>query len=477
MPPQPAQQHVAVIGGGIAGLAAAHALLTSRPDLAVTVLESSPTLGGKLRLGEVGGQPVDVGAEALLNRRPEATALARAVGLQSELVHPVTSDAAIWSRGSLRTLPPTVLGVPADVRAAARSGLLGRRAALRAGLERRLPALRLDHDVAVGRLVARRLGSQVSDRLVEPLLGGVYAGRADELSFAATMPQLSQALSYETSLLSAAARVRASSQPEPGAAAIPVFAGIVGGVGRLPGAVADDLVRRGGVIRCSATVRALDRSESGWRAVVGPTTAAEELEVDGLVVATPAVAASRLLASVAPMAADELGHIDYASMALVTLAMRADDDSSRLVGSGFLVPPVDGRVIKAVTYSSQKWGWLDPDTTVIRCSIGRHREPALLQRDDSELVALATSDLRDASGLEAPVVDATVTRWGGSLPQYAVGHLDRVARIQAAVESVPGLELCGAAFQGVGVPAVIASAQQAATRLLRYLNGPGQWTV
>jgi protoporphyrinogen/coproporphyrinogen III oxidase len=477
MPFQPAQRHVAVIGGGIAGLAAAHALLTARPDLAVTVLESSPTLGGKLRLGEVGGQPVDVGAEALLNRRPEATALARAVGLGPALVHPVTSDAAIWSRGSLRTLPPTVLGVPADVRAAARSGLLDRRAALRARVERRLPALRLEHDVAVGRLVARRLGSQVSDRLVEPLLGGVYAGCADELSFAATMPQLSQALSYETSLLAAAERVRAASQPATGAATVPVFAGIAGGVGRLPGVVADDLVSRGAVIRASATVRSLDRTASGWRAVVGPTTAPEELEVDGLVVATPAVAASRLLKSVAPVAADELGHIEYASLALVTLAMRADDVSSRLVGSGFLVPPVDGRAIKAVTYSSRKWGWLDPDIMVIRCSIGRHREPAQLQRDDRELVALAAADLRDATGLDAPVVDATVTRWGGSLPQYAVGHLERVARIQAAVVAVPGLELCGAAFQGVGIAAVIASAQQAATRLLRYLNEPGQWTV
>jgi oxygen-dependent protoporphyrinogen oxidase len=475
MPPQPAQLHVAVVGGGIAGLAAAHALLTARPDLAVTVLESGPTLGGKLRLGEVGGQSVDVGAEALLNRRPEATALARAVGLGSDLVHPLTSDAAIWSRGTLRTLPPTVLGVPADVRAAARSGLLGRRAAVRARLERRLPALRLGSDIAVGHLVARRLGSAVRDRLVEPLLGGVYAGRADELSFAATMPQLWQALSAaETGLLSAAARVRAASQPPAGTGAIPVFAGIVGGVGRLPDAVADDLVRRGAVIRRSATVRALDRTESGWRAVVGPTIATEDVRVDGLVVATPAIAASRLLRSVAPVAADELGHIEYASMALVTLAMRAGDVSARLVGSGFLVPPVDGRAIKAVTYSSQKWGWLQPETVVVRCSIGRHREPAQLQRDDGELIALATADLRDATGADAPVLDATVTRWGGSLPQYAVGHLDRVARILADVETVPGLELCGAAFSGVGIPAVIASAQQAATRLLEHLEKPGQ---
>jgi oxygen-dependent protoporphyrinogen oxidase len=470
----PPLRHVVVVGGGIAGLAAAHALLTARPELAVTVLEGSPGVGGKLRLGQVGGQTVDVGAEALLNRRPEATALARAVGLGPDLVHPETSEAAIWSRGRLRPLPRTVLGVPVDVGVVSPSGPLSRRGAIRARAERRLPPLRLAGDVAVGRLVARRLGPEVRDRLVEPLLGGVYAGRADELSFAATMPQLSEALRLETSLWSAAARVRAASEAPPGTAAVPVFAGIVGGVGRLAAAVADDVVGRGAVVRCSAAVRALERTASGWRAVVGPAIAPEALLADAVIVAAPAVAAARLLSSVAPPAAEELGRIEYASMALVTLALRADELSAGLVGSGFLVPPVDGRAIKATTYSSRKWGWLDAEGVVVRCSLGRHREPAQLQHDDSELVAKALTELRDATGIRAPLVDATVTRWGGALPQYAVGHLERVARIQADVGRVPGLEVCGAAFEGVGVAAVIASAQRAATRLLGHLDQPGQ---
>lgn len=466
--------HVAVVGGGIAGLAAAHALLTARPGLRVTVLEGGPSVGGKLRLGQIAGQPVDLGAEALLNRRPEATQLARSVGLGADIVPAATSEASIWSRGRLLLLPPTVMGVPADLDRVARSGVLSRRAVLRARLEPRLPAPTIDGDVAVGRLVARRLGPEVRDRLVEPILGGVYAGRADELSFAATVPQLARTVATGTGLLQAAAANKAASRQSPGAAAAPVFVGIVGGVGRLATAVADDVARRGGVVRCSAPVRELERTRSGWRLVVGPTIAAEVVKADAVVVATPATPAARLLRPVAPIAAADLAGIEYASMALVTIAMRAADVSVRLLGSGFLVPPVDGRAIKAVTYSSQKWSWLRGDTVVVRCSLGRHGDQGQLQHDDSELISAAVFDLLGATGLRARPIDATVTRWGGALPQYAVGQLDRVARVRAAVAGVPGLELCGAALDGLGVPAVIASAQQAVTRLLADLSEPGQ---
>lgn len=474
MPSQSSPLHVVVVGGGIAGLAAARALVSARPDLAVTILEASPAVGGKLRLGEIAGRPVDLGAEALLNRRPEATDLAHAVGLGPSLVHPATSAAAIWSRGALRPMPPTVFGVPVGVGTAVRSGLLSRRGALRARMERRMAAQESGEDVAVGRLVARRLGGEVRDRLVEPVLGGIYAGRADELSFAATMPQLHREVAAGGGLLAAAARLRPQSADRAGEAT-PVFAGIAGGVGRLAVAVADDVVARGAAVRLSASVRQLERTSAGWRLVVGPTVAPEEMLADGVVLAVPAAPASRLLAGVAPSAAGELAAIEYASMALVTMAMRtADVSSSRLEGSGFLVPPVEGRAIKAATYSSRKWGWLAGDTVVVRCSVGRHREAGLLQRDDSELVGAAVTDLAAATGVRGPLIDAQVTRWGGALPQYAVGHLERVDRIRQAVAAVPGLELCGAAYDGIGVAAVIASAQQAATRLLDQLNRPRQ---
>jgi oxygen-dependent protoporphyrinogen oxidase len=256
-----------------------------------------------------------------------------------------------------------------------------------------------------------------------------------------------------------------------------VFAGLVGGLGRLPEAVA---LAAGLHVRTGRTVRGLSRAPGGgFDLVVGSTRDAELLHADAVVVATPARPAGRLLADVAPTAATELAGIEYASMAIVTLAFRARD-FPKTEGSGFLVPPVDGRAVKAATFSFAKWDWvrtsgLDADgVLLIRCSIGRHREEELLQRADDDVVRLALDDLADAIGLSAAPVDAHVRRWGGALPQYAVGHLDRVRRIRASVAAVPGLAVCGAAYDGLGIPACIASAELAATQVLDALARPGQ---
>ena len=474
MPDSAVRPRVVVVGGGIAGLAAASAVSTSGADVAVTVLEGGASVGGKLRLGEVAGQSVDLGAEAILNRRPEGTALARAVGLEASIVHPRVTSAGIWSSGEVRPLPPTVMGIPADVAAAARSGLLSRPGRARAELDRWLPAAAVEEDIGVGRLVARRLGSQVRDRLVEPLLGGVYAGRSDEISLQAAIPRIAGLLRGGSGLVAAAARVLGEPADTSSTGRSPVFAGIDGGLGRLPVEVARDLIRRGAEIRCATTVRGLERTESGWRLVTGSAARPEQLTAEAVIIAVPAGPAARLLSGTLPHAAGELAEIDYASVAIVTLALRAIDVSVDLPGSGFLVPPVEKRTIKAATYSSHKWAWLRDDLVVIRCSVGRYRETAELQRDDGELVTSAVADLRDAVGLRASVLDADVTRWGGGLPQYAVGHVDRVRRIRQAVADVRGLGICGAAFDGVGIPAVVATGQQAATRVLEHLRSQRQ---
>ena len=458
-------QHVAVVGGGISGLAAAYALREAAPALRVSLLEAAPVVGGKLRVGDVAGVAVDDGAEAMLARRPEAVDLARAVGLGSDIVHPAASAAGVWTRGRIRPLPPTLFGVPADLPALAGSGVLSRRGLARVPLEPLLPARSVAGDVAVGRLVAARLGSEVRDRLVEPLLGGVYAGRADELSLRAAVAPLAPALDRGESLLhAAAAAVRAAPDG-------PVFAGITGGVGRLPEAVA---AAAAADVRTGVTVRELRRLPAGrWRLVTGPVPAAEIADVDAVVLALPATPAARLLRDVAPAAAAELGRIGYASVAVVTLAFPRDAFPTPLQGSGFLVPPVESRRIKACTYSSVKWGWLGEvasDAVILRCSLGRHGETRDLQRDDTELVRLAAGDLGDAVGVRGPLLDARVSRWGGALPQYAVGHLDRVARIRSAVARRPGLAVCGAAYDGVGIAACISSGRQAATRVLADLR-------
>jgi oxygen-dependent protoporphyrinogen oxidase len=466
-----------VVGGGIAGLAAAFAVRRARPDVAVTVLEAAPRIGGKLAVEEVGGISVDVGAEAMLNRRPEAVSLAREAGLGPDLVHPATTSANLWSRDRLTPMPRTMMGVPLDTRALADSGVLSRAGLARVALDGVLPATRLepDQDVSVGALVEERFGREVVDRLVEPLLGGVYAGHARELSARAAVPQVVALLDRDRSLMKAAAAAAAGPTSD-----VPVFAGLRGGVGRLPGAVA---AASGATVRTGATVRDLARAgDGGWNLVVGSTRDPEVVHADAVVLATPARPTARLLADVVPDAALELGRIEYASMAVITLVVRASDLPATR-GSGFLVPPVDGRTIKAATYSFAKWDWVraagngtdaDDDLLVLRTSIGRHREEQTLQADDADLVEAALADLRDAVGLIARPVDSHVQRWGGALPQYAVGHLDRVRAVRTAVSAVPGLAVCGAAYDGLGIPACIASAERAATQVLDALPTQGE---
>ncbi len=434
---------VAVVGGGVAGLTAAYEL--GQAGVEVLVLEGSDRIGGKLRLAEVDGVTLDVGAEALLARRPEATDLCTAIGLGDAIVHPATLSAAIWTRDALRPMPPTVMGIPADVDALMASGIVDRPPVSR-------PAPAPSDDVSVGEFVRARVGDQVLDRLVEPLLGGVYAGRADALSLAAAGAPI---LALGDDLLAGAAAAKAT--PESG----PVFAGLDGGVGRLPSALAD---ASGAEIHTEAVVRDIQRTDAGWilRLVGG------EEKVDAVILAVPAPAASRLLADTAPEASFELADLTYASMAIVTFVV---DGEVELTGSGFLVPPVDGTAIKGSTFSSQKWSWLAASgRTTLRASVGRVGDTALLHQDDATVAAAALADLRSAVGHLPEPAQWHVQRWGGALPQYEVGHLDRIDVVDRAIAAEPGLEVCGAAYRGVGVPAVIASSQGAVRRLLTDLG-------
>jgi oxygen-dependent protoporphyrinogen oxidase len=462
---------VAIVGAGIAGLAAAFFLRDAALD--VTVLEGSPRLGGKLAVSEVAGVPVDSGAEALLARRPEGTELIGAVGLAGELVDAASATASLWSRGEFRPLPARqFMGVPADLDDLERSRILSPAGMGRARQDADLPATPRDGDVPVAAYVGARFGTEVVDRLVEPLLGGVYAGRPELLSFEATLPGLAQCSSQRASLAEAAAAALGP-PPGPGSQPRPVFATLAGGLGTLPDALAR---ASGATVRTRATVRALRRTGTGWRLTVGPASSPEAAEADAVILALPAGPASRLLARVdgAAGAAAALAEIPYASMAIVTLAYPAAAFPVPVTGSGYLVPAVDGRPVKAVTFSTAKWPHLREAAglEVVRCSVGRLGDEAVLQRDDSDLVALAAADLAAATGVTGRPAASRVSRWGGGLPQYTTGHLDRVRRIRAGVAALPGLAVCGAAYDGIGIPACIASARLAVDSVLADL---GEW--
>ena len=471
---------VAIVGAGIAGLAAAFFLRDEPAD--VIVLDGAPQPGGKLAVAEVAGCRVDVGAEALLIRRPEGTGLIEAAGLGGELVPAGTTAARIWSRGEMRPLPARqFMGVPADAAGLAEAGLLSAAGLARARQEPDLPSTHRDGDVPVASYVAARFGQEVVDRLVNPLLGGVYAGRSEELSFEATLPALAEASRRHSTLTAAAAELlppgpagqangAAAGPPRP-----PVFSSLAGGLGTLPRALA---AASGAQLRTGAMVRELVATDRGWRLTIGSAHDPQWLDADAVILALPGRPASRLLAGVpgAAAASAALGEISYASMAIVTLAYPAAAFPRLPDTSGYLVPAVDGHPVKAVTFSSVKWPQLRQraaDLIFVRCSLGRIGEEQVLQRDDAELTALAAADLATATGVRGAPAASLVTRWGGALPQYTVGHLDRVTRIQASLATQPRLAACGAAYAGVGIPACIATARSAVDQVVAELQKDG----
>ncbi len=379
------------------------------------------------------------------------------------------------------------MGVPADLDALAGSGILSAAGLASARAEAGLSATARPGDVSVASLVGARFGSELVDRLVDPLLGGVYAGRSEQLSFEATLPALAAESRRHPSLTAAARAVLdaqaggppgAGGPPQadgpPGAgdgAPRPVFTTLAGGLATLVPAVA---TASGAAVRTRSMVRGLARAAGGWRLTVGSAHDAEQLDADAVVLAVPARPAGRLLSGVpgAAPAAAGLAEIPSASMAIVTLAYPDGAFPEPPRGSGYLVPAVDGRPVKAVTFSTVKWPHLrvgGHGIQVVRCSVGRRGEEALLQRDDADLAAIAAADLAAATGVRGAPAGVRVTRWGGSLPQYTVGHLARVARIRASVAAQPGLAVCGASYDGIGIPACIASARAAADQVTAYL--------
>ncbi|MFE0105680.1 protoporphyrinogen oxidase [Streptomyces sp. NPDC059009] len=492
---------VIVIGGGISGLAAAWEL---RDSADVTVLEAGPRVGGKLRTGTLAGAPVDEGAESIMALRPEAVRLAQEVGLGDALCDPAPAPTTFWAGGALRPLPKGhVMGIPTDPAAIQGTGLLSEEGAARLRQEESLPGepLPADVDVSVAEYLSGRLGQEAMERLVEPMLGGVYAGRADRLSLRATLPRVAAVAERGGSLI-AALRAAMSGAPSgapsgtpagapsgaspgahPGAASgaapaapsrprpVPVQ-GLRGGTGRLALKVA---AASGARILTGTRACELRRTpKGGWRVLARTGDGQLLMEADAVILALPAYTAAELLRPHSPAAEDELTSIPHASSAVITMAFsRANALSKSHIsalpeGNGFLVPAVDGHTIKAATFLSNKWAWqgdADPSLFLLRTSVGRFGEEHRLAVPDRHLIRTSVADLHQAIGAIGEPVAARVTRWDRGLPQYGVGHLERVARIREAVDKLPGLELCGAAYEGVGVAACVATGTAAARRI------------
>ncbi|MGI9033939.1 MAG: protoporphyrinogen oxidase [Acidimicrobiales bacterium] len=465
----PEPPRVAVVGGGITGLATAWYLRTGAGGLRpkVALFEAAPRLGGKIRTEELAGVAVEAGPDTFLARVPHATDLAHALGLGDELVAPATGAAYLWHRRRLHPLPAgTVLGVPVSARALLATALLSPAGKTRAALDLVLPASPFDPDPSVADVVGGRLGREVLDHLVEPLVGGIHAGRADALSLRSTAPQLCAATELNRSLIRG---LRADHRGAPPAAG-PVFYGVRGGMERLVDGLAsslNDVDRRAGttISRLSPAVPG-DGGHSRWR--LHPTHG-PAIEADAVVLTVPAFAAAALLHDVAPEASAELVAIRYSSVVTATLAYRPEALGRPLGGSGFLVPRAERRLVTACTFTSSKWPRADRSRPVLlRVSAGRFGDDRALGMDDHALVDRLHRELAEMLGLAHAPVASRVDRWPQGFPQYEPGHDARVGRIEGHLP--PGLFLAGAAYHGLGIAACVAQAVAVAGQVLNQLR-------
>ena len=440
---------LAVVGGGIAGLAAAWEL---RDRAQVSVFEPGH-IGGKIRTTEFAGRPIDEGPDAFLTRVPDAVGLCEELGLGAELVGPGAGRTLVWTDTGLHRLPEgLVLGVPTSIRPLLSSGLLSPAGMARAALDLVLPPTRPGSDVSVDQLIRRRFGAQVAARLVEPLLGSIHAAPTAELSTAATAPNLLAAARSSRSLLVGLRR-----QAQPSGAVGPLFLTPRDGLQTLVDRMVERL-QAAGVAFSPARVERVEQVDAGVR-VDGD-------RFDGVVLAVPARQAAAILGPAAPAG---LRTIETTDVVLVTLEVPAAAVEVGSEVNGILAQPRLGSLMTACSFGTSKWPqWRTrQDRAVLRVSTGRHGDRRAMELSDDELVLRLSADLSRALGRPVEPYSYRVSRWPNAFPLYRVGHLDLVSSVEAELSaSLPRAAVAGASYRGAGIPACIASGRAAARRVL-----------
>src|SRR5205809_7662351 len=449
---------VAVVGGGVAGLAAAHRLV-ERGVREVVLLEAGDRLGGSIATKRSGGFTIEAGADALLTEKPWAVDLCERLGVSLVGTREGERRTYVVHDGRIEPLPEGfLLLAPTDLRALAASPLVAWRGKLRRALDLVLPRRADAADESLAHFVRRRFGREALERVAEPLAGGIYTADAERLSLAATMPRFRELERKHGSVIRGL-RAEAGATRAAGAR-YSLFAAPADGMG----ALVEGLARRlpEGVVRLRAPVGALARDGATWRVSSG----GETLAADALVLAAPAWTAGPLLEPVDAVLGRLLGEIEYASSATVTLAYPSAEVPG-VRGFGFVVPAVERRALIACTYASRKFPGRAPEGhELVRAFVGGALRPDLLARDDDALVEVVRGELRALAGITAAPELVRVHAHRPAMPQYVVGHLERVAAIEARVAAFPGLALAGAAYRGVGVPDCVRSGEAAAEQVL-----------
>lgn len=461
-----ARRRIVVVGGGITGLAAAHRVLERAREGApvdVVLLEASARLGGAIGTDRTGDFLIERGADSMLTEKPWGVSLCERLGIADRLVgtRPESRGTSVVYRGQLEPVPEGfLLMAPTDLRAVLASPLFSWKGKLRMGLDLVLPRGRRGRDETLAHFVRRRLGREVLERVAQPLAGGIYTGDAEALSVAATMPRFVDIERRHRSLIRGLRRAAREGSAGGAGARHGLFVAPIDGMGALVDALARRLPE--GAVRVRAPVTGLGREGAEWRIRAGDET----FTADRVVLAAPAYVAGTLVRALDARLADLLDAIPYASSATITCAYRSAN-VPRLSGSGFVVPSVERRPLLACTYSSRKYPRRAPeDHELLRCFVGGVLRPDIYELEDRDLVATVRNEMWALVGARERPLLARVARYPRSMPQYNVGHLERVAMIDARVRALPGLALAGAAYRGVGIPDCIRDGEAAAEQIV-----------
>lgn len=455
---------IAVIGGGIAGLSAGWVLRQRGID--VVLFESSDRLGGKLQTERVDGLVIDAGPDSFLSTKPAGLNLVEQLGLEDRVINTLADGGGtfIMRDGRLMPLPEGItLLVPAEFKAIAKTPLLSPLGKARMALDYVIPARKDDADESIGSFVRRRVGRQAFERMAEPLLSGIYAGDADQLSLMSTFPRLRETERTHGSVIKGAIAQKRMARAS-GSTNRPrrtPFVSLAGGMDELVNALMDQIGRE----RIQTSAHVVSIVEPNGRMTV--ELASGERDVfDGVIVATPASETADMLALLDTEIAASLRRIPYVSSATISLAYKASDVAGKQVGRGFVIPRAEGRTLTAVTWTSNKFGGRVPDdVALLRGFVGRagNQRPAYL--DDEELIPLVRAELQAILGIDAEPLLTRVYRWPRAMPQYNLGHPDILTSIVARLAEHPRLALTGAAYRGVGIPDCISDAMAQATSL------------
>lgn len=471
-------RRIVVVGGGISGLAAAHRLieLSQERKLAVEVLllEAAERLGGSIKTERIGDFVIEAGPDSFISEKPWALRLCERLGLNSRLISTNTTSQIIYvvHEGSLQPLPEGFfLLAPTRFWPFIRTPIFSWSGKLRIACELFLPRDGIDSDESLASFVRRRFGSELLERVAQPLIGGIYGADPEQLSLSATMPRFLEMERSRRSLIWAMwlEQWRRSPREQAGSGGRwSLFVTLLGGMQELVEAIADQLPKEAIHLNTNATELEWNTAKKIWTAT---TDRGRKFEADGVILALPAYASAELLSSLARDLTQELRAIPYSSAATVSLAYRIGDLSRGINGFGFVVPVAESRKIIACTFSSIKYPGRAPvGSVLLRAFVGGALQSHLFAQDDRTMETSVRQELADLLGVRAEPLFCRIYRHPRSMPQYLVGHQERVRQIETHLSKFSALVLAGNAYHGVGIADCVHSGEEAAERLLQKLK-------